>query len=377
VESETTMTMRMATARTALRGLLLLTALLAALTLRAHGQPPAHAATRAGGATAHYAAGWNIVAAPTGTVLTGVSGSLLGFGPTSSNYTEVASTSIVGGRAVWAYFAGATDVALDTTAATFSQTVLPPNHFAMIGNPSTTQALAIHGADLALSYDAAKGYQPVTQLAVGQGAFVLSRTGGVVSVGSVPSEAISAQIIDVQRGLTDDAANPATFGMIPDIANELLTAHDYGSVQAAMDDLRSAFSDGLVKENAAQPPKLSSVQLTDVVNVRQKLAQAQTAVANGDMTAETAALGQARMNAQASEDEGVAIARSESPRATPTPTPAMRYLDVTYTPQSLARYGDLCTASVPALALALAPNDQFGPVVVATLNNQPVPPATH
>jgi hypothetical protein len=368
------MVTRNAGARLARCGVLLLAALLIALgwsNVGGQGKAqPALAATT--GTTVHYASGWNLVAAPTGTVLSGVSGRLLGFGPVSNGYAEMASSGIVGGRAVWAYFAAATDVTMGATAATYTQMLLPPNHFALIGNPSTTETLPIHGADIALSYDLSGGYQPVTQLKVGQGAFVLSRSGGVVSVGAAPSETIAAQLRQAQSGLTDDAANVATFGTVPALASELLTMRDYGAVQGAMDDLRSAFADGLEQENAASMPELTPTQLSSTVAVRESLAQAQSAAAAGNLGAADAAINQAKMSAQASEDEAATIARKQG-SSTASTGMLLRYLDTGYTPQSLARYGNLCTATVPALALALAPTDQFGALVVAVLNNQPIP----
>lgn len=364
---------REATVRRALFPLLLAALLVGAGWRGASRPSSAQAAAPPTGMTAHYTSGWNLVAAPTGTALSGVAGTLLGLGSVSDGYTEVARSGLVGGRAVWAYFPAATDVPLGATAATYTQMVLPPDHFALIGNPSTTVTLPIRGADIALSYDAASGYQPVTQLKVGQGAFVLSHSGGVVSVGAAPSEAITAQLRQLQGSLTDDAANVATFGMVPAFANELLTMRNYAVVQGAMDDLRSAFADGLLKESAATQPQLTPAQLSSTVAVRESLAQAQNAATAGDMTGADAALAQARMSAEASENDAATVARMQASSTSPSTGALLHYLDAGYTPQSLARYGNLCTATVPALALNLAPTMQFGALVVAVLTNQPVP----
>jgi hypothetical protein len=102
------------------------------------------------------------------------------------------------------------------------------------------------------------------------------------------------------------------------------------------------------------------------------LAQEQGAAAAGNLGAADAAINQAKLSAQASEDEAATIARKQG-SSTASTGMLLRYLDTGYTPQSLARYGNLCTATVPALALALAPTDQFGALVVAVLNNQPIP----
>ena len=331
------------------------------------------AATRAAGTTVHYGSGWNIVSVPTGTHLPGASGSLLAASPAVDDYLSEGLDEAIGGRAYWAFFPTPTDVTLGPTAAGFTQMHLRPDHFALIGNPSTTQTLPINGADFAYSYDPQLGYQPVTQLEPGQGAFVLSHAGGWVSVGAPPSQAVVGQLQSLQDGLTKDAADPTTFGMIPTLSASLVAERQYDTVQTSMDDLRAAFTDGLAVEKAASQPALTAQQFNNVATVRTSLAEAQSDVSAGSPDLADAAVARAQSQAQATEDEAAQIARAQGATATPSSGVLTSYLQATYTPQSLARYGNLCNATVPALALNLAPTPQFIGLVVATLNNQPPP----
>src|SRR5579871_2953283 len=110
----------------AVRNTLLLPALLAALWLGAAAIPgtPVHVPHAAAqGVSAHYAAGWNLVAAPTGTVLTQAAGTLYTFRPTSDSYQSVDRNGIVGGRSVWAYFPSDTTLTLGATAADFTRII--------------------------------------------------------------------------------------------------------------------------------------------------------------------------------------------------------------------------------------------------------------
>jgi hypothetical protein len=54
----------------------------------------------------------------------------------------------------------------------------------MIGNPSATDTLGVHGADTVLVYDAAAGqYSETTTLKPGQGAWALSFSGATITIG--------------------------------------------------------------------------------------------------------------------------------------------------------------------------------------------------
>src|SRR5947209_8024284 len=76
-----------------------------------------------------FSAGWNIVAVPTGTELTGTGGPQYAFGPDGTGYVTVHAGEIVGGRAVWAYFPGDTEQELGRTAATYTRLLTPADQW--------------------------------------------------------------------------------------------------------------------------------------------------------------------------------------------------------------------------------------------------------
>jgi hypothetical protein len=330
----------------------------------------------AAGTAVHYRAGWNIVAAPTGTVLEQAARPFYAFGPASDGYQAVGGNDIVAGRAVWAFFAQDTDVTLGATPSQFTRLIVPSNHFAMIGNPSSTQTLPLSGSDTALSYDPTQArYVSVTELGPGQGAWVFRASAGDVTLGKT-SGAMSDQVRQIQDALTRDAADPSSFGRIPALADSLLSAHDYQSVQSAMDDIRSAFNDGLLLEKAASLPEQSTVQHDASVAIREALAEAATASAGGDQATADAALDRARKRSVASVEDGAALARAGAGGSVASLAFAVAQTPGTVTPKSLALYGVLCFSAVPALALSVAPPPGFEALVGAVLNNNPLPPAS-
>lgn len=139
--------------------------------------------TSAGGMSVPVQASWNLVGGPTGTVL-GASGPLYSLGAGDSAYvSSPADAPITGGRGYWAYFAAATSVRLNGAGESSTTVQAPAGQWLMVGNPSGSQAVSIRGADEALAWDAAAGsYRSVTQLAIGQGAWVLSLSGGPITL---------------------------------------------------------------------------------------------------------------------------------------------------------------------------------------------------
>src|SRR4051794_34912094 len=59
------------------------------------------------GTSVRYAAGWNLVGAPSATELRGASGPQYSFSGAGNSYVSVANGELVAGRAVWAYFPSA------------------------------------------------------------------------------------------------------------------------------------------------------------------------------------------------------------------------------------------------------------------------------
>ena len=338
--------------------------------------PAAAARLQAGAASVQYAAGWNLVAAPSGTVLDQAAGQQFTYGTASNAYRVVRSGEIIGGRSYWAYFPTDTTLALGATPADAALVSAPANQWVLMGNPSVTETLAIQGADVALTYDPATGYRPATALKPGQGAFVMSRAGGDIMLGHAPGGNDADKLRALQAGLDKDASDVSNFAMFPAVASDLLTAGDYASVQAGMDDLRSSFVDGLEREGSATVPPLTAVQLSSIDAVRMLLTQARDATAAGDKATADRAVSQAKQQAQMAEDNAAARERDlRSQNGGSAAGPSWLAAAQSYTPQSLAEYGALCIATVPALGLALAPSMPFVNLVLATLSGQPLPPA--
>lgn len=138
------------------------------------------------GITVTYPAGWNIVGGPTGTVLTGASGSIYTLTPGTSSYVTLpAGTPLQGGSGYWTFFPSPTTVTLAATAATSTTLALPAGTFVLIGNPSnTTVSVTGYGATV-LIYDPTSGaYSQTSQLNAGQGAWAASATGGQLGIGT-------------------------------------------------------------------------------------------------------------------------------------------------------------------------------------------------
>jgi hypothetical protein len=236
--------------------------------------------------------------------------------------------------------------------------------------------LQITGADAALAYDASRGYYAVTELAPGQGAWVISHGGTDIEVGKAANGSLSEKVRSLQAGLTQDATDVSNFAALPAVADELLKAHDYGQVQQAMDDVRAAFEDGLRLEHSAPLSGITAVQLDGLVRVREALARAQDAVSAGDLDSANRAVNEAQAVGQASEDDGVAVARARGTSGSLRFAGALLSLvQDAPTPANLAAYGALCLAALPALGMALPPQPPFVQVVVATLTGAPIPPA--
>ncbi len=140
-----------------------------------------------GGFSVTYAAGWNLVGGPTGTVLTGTAGSIYTLTPSSGAYVALPSnTPLQGGVGYWAYFPGPATVTLPQTVTTSTTAPLPAGPFVLIGNPSDAMATVSGSGAVVLTYDPASGmYAQTNQLLPGQGAWAASSVGGQLSIVSL------------------------------------------------------------------------------------------------------------------------------------------------------------------------------------------------
>lgn len=139
------------------------------------------------GFSVSYAAGWNIVAGPTGSTLTGNSGPLYSFRPGDTSYELAASGSpLTAGAGAWAYFSANTTTSIGISNQGSMSVQLPAGQFVMIGNSGDTTA-TVSGADTVLVYNPSSGsYNQTTQLAAGQGAWAISARGGQATLTNFP-----------------------------------------------------------------------------------------------------------------------------------------------------------------------------------------------
>jgi hypothetical protein len=146
---------------------------------------PAQGAAPAAGATAisaSYPAGWNLIALPPGTSLTGTQGPLYTLQPGDSTYETIQSSAAgMSGFGYWAYFAGTTTLPVAAGGGSYSVRA-PAGQFIMVGDPSGSLPARISGADLAYTYDPVSGYQQTTRLTPGKGALVIAVAGGTITV---------------------------------------------------------------------------------------------------------------------------------------------------------------------------------------------------
>ena len=140
---------------------------------------PSAAATSA---SVNYSSGWNLVSGPAGTTISGTNGSLYTLRAGDASYETVASGSpLAAGAGYWAYFNASTSMPIPAAAAQPMTLQLPAGQFVMVGDPGGTP-VTVTGADTVLTYDATNGYQPVTKLNPGQGAWAFSANGGTLSI---------------------------------------------------------------------------------------------------------------------------------------------------------------------------------------------------
>lgn len=353
------------------RALALLCLVLAGLALYARSGPPLAAQAEA---TVRYRAGWNLIAAPSGNTLAKASGPAYALGPHSDGYQVVGPGELIGGRAVWVFFPEDTTVTLGKTAAEYSRTLAPANEYLLLGDPSATATLTLSGADTAFAYDPAEGYKAVSELAPGQGAFVLSEGGSAITLGKPPAGAQADEIVRLQRALTDSPTDRANIDRLGAVAADLVKNRQYTDVQAVLDDLRAATEDGLRRAGSGPLPPLSQLQQDSVVVVREAVARAKAAATAGDLTQADAAIEAARRAAQAAEDDGISRAEGgDSGRNA-------RYAAAGRAQQAagLAAFGALVRAAFFATGLGQPPADPFWNLATSVLTNTapvgPIPP---
>jgi hypothetical protein len=325
------------------------------------------------GSTVHYSAGWNLVAAPTGSVLDKALPPYFAYGPTGNAYLPVGPGAIVGGRAVWAFFPTDVDVPLARTAADSTRVQAPADRWVLLGDPSTTTPLAIVGADAALGYSATQGYVPVSAVQPGQGVWVLRHTAGPIRLANATATSFEQRLSGLQTALTADPTGQLSYDQATALGGELIAARDYAAIQDAADDLQVTVTDGLLEQGATALPAPSSLQLGAAATVREALAGAQAATAAGDTATADGLVEQAKQAAKASADDAVSLARGQGDAA--VVGYASAGTRTTATPATLSAFGALIRAGMLSVALGQPLGSDFWTVASAVLQGQSVPPA--
>jgi hypothetical protein len=140
------------------------------------------------GVTVTYASGWNIVAGPGGTMISGNVGPLYAMPPGSTSYQTVpAGTPLQAGAGYLAFFPSGTTATIPQGSASPVTVQLPPGQWVLIGNPGSTSA-TVSGADTVLVLSpGSTSYSPGSTLAPGQGAWAVSVAGGQATITNAPS----------------------------------------------------------------------------------------------------------------------------------------------------------------------------------------------
>lgn len=132
-----------------------------------------------------YPQGWNLVAGPPGTVLTGTDGPLYTLQANSTAYQVVdPSTPLQPGVGYWAQFDTLTPEIFPSAGPESVRVQLPAGHYVLIGNPRNSLTL-VTGADAVYVYDPVLGYEQTMTLVPGQGAWAFSYTGATATISNV------------------------------------------------------------------------------------------------------------------------------------------------------------------------------------------------
>ena len=164
-------------------------------------------------------AGWNLIAG-TGQLLLGekFGASAYTFQPGDTAYQAVTGhTPLQMGFGYWVQVTADSPTPLRAGSNSPYQVRAPAGQSFMAGNPSGTQPALVAGADSVLTYDPVNGYQQTTTLQPGQGAWVLSSSGGTITV--TPQGAQASQPADGSRTISSPNGYgykvPADWQLVP------------------------------------------------------------------------------------------------------------------------------------------------------------------
>lgn len=166
------------------------------------------------GVVRHFSRGWNLVALPPGVGFLDING-LYSFQPGDRSYEAIAPGSgMQAGYGYWAFFVSDIDILLPAGNSTPYTVSAPPGQYVMIGDPSGLAPATVTGADAVFVYATDTGYQRVSTLQPGQGAWAVSLSGGQIVVTPVGATAAATATTAPARDL------PATATLVPQPRSE-------------------------------------------------------------------------------------------------------------------------------------------------------------
>jgi hypothetical protein len=132
--------------------------------------------------TVTFQPGWNLIAGAPGQTVSGTTGTLFTFQPGDTSYqTLPATASLQSGYGYWGQFPAAGSATLLAPGSAVTRSI-PPGLTALIGNPFARPA-TVSGVSALYTYDPVRGYQTVSVLQPGQGAWAVG-TGAQVVIAS-------------------------------------------------------------------------------------------------------------------------------------------------------------------------------------------------
>ncbi|MHB8574196.1 MAG: hypothetical protein ACYDCQ_02595 [Dehalococcoidia bacterium] len=142
--------------------------------------------THASSVTLPLAPGWQLIAGPTGSRVSGAVGPLYTWPLGAQAYQAVdAGAPLQGGVGYWAFMAEAGTLSLGTDQPAATAGLLPGG-WQLIGNPFLSDA-PLQGSGAVLTYTPTAGYQPQHMLAAGQGAWAWTPTVLSLAASDAPS----------------------------------------------------------------------------------------------------------------------------------------------------------------------------------------------
>jgi len=223
-----------------------LLALIVTLLVCGAARRPDPAAAQASGIPVTYQAGWNLVAGPAGTVITGDFGPLYTFQAGNTAYQVIPNGSpLKAGESYWAYFPAPATVSLPTVSSQGITLLLPAGQFVQVGNPTNT-TVTVSGAEAVDTFDpSSNSYAVGMTLLPGQGAWVFSYSGGSVAItatlGGGPStqpqapaapQSLRATALDsthIRLDWTNGSSSADGFQIYDSLTNTLIAAVDASS----------------------------------------------------------------------------------------------------------------------------------------------------